>query len=71
VAQGVRDITLWSTVVGAASSGPLVWDRQSTVPHCVRGIASWATTLCPSVVVHGGSRPASAVDPNAKVSLPM
>jgi hypothetical protein len=29
VAHGVRDITSWPTVVGAASSGPLVWDRHS------------------------------------------
>jgi acyl-coenzyme A synthetase/AMP-(fatty) acid ligase len=29
VAHGLRDITVWPTAVGAASSGPLVWDRHS------------------------------------------
>jgi hypothetical protein len=55
VAHGVRDITLWPTAVGAASSGPLAWDRHSAVTHDVRNIATWATALCPSVVGHGGS----------------
>jgi hypothetical protein len=53
VAYGVRVITSWPTTIGAASSGPLVWDRLSAVPHGVRSIALWATALCSSVVGHG------------------
>jgi hypothetical protein len=37
VAHAVRDITARPTVVGAASSGPLMWDRHSVVPHDVKG----------------------------------
>jgi hypothetical protein len=55
VGHDVRDITLWPTAVGSARSGPLVWDRHSAVPHGVRGLAPWATALCPSDVGHGGS----------------
>jgi hypothetical protein len=40
VAHGVRDITSWTTAVGDASSGPLVCDKHSAVPHGVRGLAS-------------------------------
>jgi hypothetical protein len=40
MAHGVRDITPWPTAVGAASSGPLAWDRHSAVTHGVRNIAS-------------------------------
>jgi hypothetical protein len=69
VTHGVRNITPWPTAVGAASSGPLVWDRHSVVPHGVRGIASWATALCPSIVGHDGSRPASVVGHDARVWL--
>jgi hypothetical protein len=60
-AHGVRDITPWPTAVGAASSGPVAWDEHNGVTHDVRNIASYATTLCPSAVGHGGSRPAGAV----------
>jgi hypothetical protein len=63
--HGVRDIMRWSTAVGAASSGPLVWD--SVVPHKVRGLATWATTLCLSAVGLGGSRTASTVGHDARV----
>jgi hypothetical protein len=45
VAHGVRDITPWPTAVGAASSGPLVWDKHSAVAHDVRSIGSWAMAL--------------------------
>jgi hypothetical protein len=62
-----RDITPWATAVGAASSGPLAWDRHSVVTHDVRNMALWATTLCPSVVGHGGNMPASVVGPSARV----
>jgi hypothetical protein len=71
VAHGVRDITLWPTTLGAASSGPLAWDRHSVVTHGVRNIASWAAALCPSVVGHGGSRPASVVAHDASICLPI
>jgi hypothetical protein len=71
VAHGVRDITPWPTAVGAARSGPLVWDRHSAVPYGVRGLAPWATALCPSAVGHGGSRSASVVSHGAKVWLPI
>jgi hypothetical protein len=71
VAHGVRDITLWPTAVGAARSGPLVWDRHSVVPHGVRGLALWATALGPSNVGHDSSRPASAVGHDARVWLPI
>jgi hypothetical protein len=54
-------MTSWPTAVGGARSGPLAWDRHSVVPHDARVLASWATALGPSVVGHGGSRPASAV----------
>jgi hypothetical protein len=60
-AHGVRDITPWPTAVGATSSGPVAWDGHNAVTHDVRNIASCATTLCPSAVGHGGSRPAGAV----------
>jgi hypothetical protein len=46
-----------------------VCDRHSVVPHGGRGLASWATALCPSAVGHGGSRPASAVGHDARVCL--
>jgi hypothetical protein len=55
VGHGVRDITSWPTAVGAVSSGPLVWDGYSVVPHGVRGLALWAMTLGPRAVGHGGS----------------
>jgi hypothetical protein len=67
VAHGVRDMTSWPTAVGAARSGPLVWDKHSVVSHGVRGLASWVTALCPSPVGHGGSRPASVVGHDARV----
>jgi hypothetical protein len=67
MAYSVRDITPWPTVVGAASNGPLVWDRHSAVPHGVRGLAPWATALCPSAMGHGGSRPTSAMGHDARV----
>jgi hypothetical protein len=47
VAHDVRDITPWPTAVGAASSGPLVWDKHGVIPHDVRGLAPWAMALCP------------------------
>jgi hypothetical protein len=34
----------WPMTVGAASSGPVVWDIHSDVTHGVRSIAPWATT---------------------------
>jgi hypothetical protein len=71
VAHDVRDITPWPMAVGAAWSGPLVWDRHSTVPHDVRGLVPWATALCPSAVGHSGSRPASPVGHDAMVWLPI
>jgi hypothetical protein len=37
VTHAVRDITSRLTAVEAASSGPLVWDRHSVVPHGVKG----------------------------------
>jgi hypothetical protein len=61
----------WPTAVGAASSGPLVWDRHSVVTHGVRSITSWATALCSSAMGHGGSRPASAVGHGARIWLPI
>jgi hypothetical protein len=69
--HGVRDITSWPTAVGAASSGPVVWDRHNAVAHGVRDIASCATALCPSAVGHGGSRPASVVPHGASIYLPI
>jgi hypothetical protein len=33
-------------------SGPLAWYKHSVVPHEVRGLAPWATTLGPSAVGH-------------------
>jgi hypothetical protein len=54
VAHGVRDIMPWPPAVGAARSGCIVWDRHRAVPHDVRGLASWATALCPSTMGHGG-----------------
>jgi hypothetical protein len=66
VVHGVRDVTPWPTAVGAARSGPLVWDRHSAVPHGVRGLATWATTLCPSAVGHGSSKPTSVVGHDAR-----
>jgi hypothetical protein len=71
VAQGVRNITSWPTVVGAARSGPLVWDGHSDVPHGVRGLAPWATVLGPSAVCHDGSRSASVVGHGTRVWLPI
>jgi hypothetical protein len=71
MAHGVRDITPWPAAVGAASSGPLVWDRHSVVPHGVRSLAPWATALCPRAMGHGGSRPARAVGHGARVWLPI
>jgi hypothetical protein len=67
VAYDVRDIMSWPTAVGAVSSGPLVWDRHSVVPHGVRGLAPWATALCPSAVGHCGSKPANVVGHDARV----
>jgi hypothetical protein len=67
VAHGVRNITLWPTTVRSVRSGPLTWVRHSVVPHGVRGLALWATALGPSVVGHGGSKPASAVGHGARV----
>jgi hypothetical protein len=71
VTHGARDITPWPTAVGAAGSRPLVCDKHSVVPYGVRGLASWATTLCPSAMGHGDSRPASTVGHGARFWLPI
>jgi hypothetical protein len=70
VVHGVGDITSWPTAVGAAS-GPVACDGENDVAHDVRDIASYVTALCPSVVGHGYSRPASAVPHGARIWLPI
>jgi hypothetical protein len=71
VAHGIRYITPWSTVVGAARSGPLAWAKHSVIRHGVKSLAPWATTLDPSAMGHDGSRPASTVGHVARVQLPI
>jgi hypothetical protein len=61
----------WPAAVGAASSGLVACDGRNVVAHGVRDIASCATTLCSSVVGHGGSRPASVVSHGARIWPPI
>jgi hypothetical protein len=57
----------WPTVVGAARSGPIAYDRHNAVTHGGRDIPPWATAAGPSTVSHGGSRPATAVPHGARI----
>jgi hypothetical protein len=71
VTHGVRDITSWSTAVGATRSGPWAWPRPGAVHHGVMGLAPWAAASGPSAVGHSVSQPASTVGHGARVWLPI
>jgi hypothetical protein len=71
MAHGVRDITPWVVVPGAARSGPLACPRRSALRHGVRGLAPRATASSLSAMAHGVSRPPSVMGHDARVPTPI